>query len=306
MRHRVATALIGTLLALAATQATAQGRPYPPDIDAARVETYKTVGDVALKLWIFTPEGHLAADRRAAIVFFFGGGWRGGNPVQFVPYAKYLASRGMLAAVADYRVSNRHGVQAKDCVADAKSAMRWLRAHAPDLGIDPGRIAAGGGSSGGHLAAATAILPGQDDPDDDSGVSPSPDALALFNPVVMLTSASGEPEPPPEYFSEYDEARLGDKAESLSPYHQVRSGLPPTLVLHGQADTTVPYKTVELFTERMNEAGNRCELVGYEDAGHGFFNPGRGEGGEHENTLRRLDAFLVSLGWLPPTGPSGG
>jgi acetyl esterase/lipase len=64
----------------------------------------------------------------------------------------------MVAMVADYRVKSRNNVTANKCVADAKSAIRWVREHASELGVDPNKIAAGGGSAGGHLAAATATL----------------------------------------------------------------------------------------------------------------------------------------------------
>ena len=77
----------------------------------------------------------------AAIVFFFGGGWVGGTPKQFFPHCTYLASRGMVAISAEYRVKDRHGVTPLECVLDGKSAVRWVRAHASELGIDPTLIA---------------------------------------------------------------------------------------------------------------------------------------------------------------------
>ena len=76
--------------------------------------------------------------RRAAIVFFFGGGWKGGTTRQFARQATYLAGRGMIAAIADYRVQSRHGVTPDVCVEDAKSAVRWLRQHANEHGQEAG------------------------------------------------------------------------------------------------------------------------------------------------------------------------
>jgi len=112
---------------------------------------YKAVGETELKLHVFTPEGHRASDKRPAIVFFFGGGWNGGSPSQFYPHCDYLASRGMVAAAAEYRVKSRNKTTPRECVKDGKSAVRWLRQHAGELGIDPKRVAAGGGSAGGHV-----------------------------------------------------------------------------------------------------------------------------------------------------------
>jgi acetyl esterase/lipase len=87
-----------------------RSRQYPAKIAGAKVEVYKTIGNVKLNMYIFQPEGHRVKDRRPAIVFFFGGGWRGGAPSQFTKQAEYFASRGMVAMVADYRVPSPHGL----------------------------------------------------------------------------------------------------------------------------------------------------------------------------------------------------
>ena len=121
---------------------------------------------------------------RPAAVFFYGGAWNRGTVTQFEQQAKYLASRGMVTFVADYRVKSRQKVAPDACVADAKSAVRWVRTHAERLGIDPERIAAGGGSAGGHIAAAAGMCDGLDDTAEaDSTISSKPNALLLFNPV---------------------------------------------------------------------------------------------------------------------------
>src|SRR4029079_4650111 len=133
-------------------------KAYPPKLPGAEVETYKTVGDTKLNLYIYYPPGHKATDKRAAIVFFFGGGWTNGSPGQFEQHCKHLASRGMVAMTADYRVASRQQVKAVSCVVDAKSAIRFVRKEAGRLGIDPNRIASAGGSAGGHIAACTGVL----------------------------------------------------------------------------------------------------------------------------------------------------
>jgi acetyl esterase/lipase len=168
-----------------------QQRQYPPHLEDATVEKYKTVGDVSLNLWIFNPQDHKPSDHRAAILFFFGGGWNSGSPEQFQSQCRHLAERGMVAMAVDYRVNSRHGVKPVQCVADAKSAMRWVRANAVRLGIDPQRIAAGGGSAGGHLAACTALIKDCDEPGENTAVSAVPNALVLFNPALMLAPLEG-------------------------------------------------------------------------------------------------------------------
>ncbi|MBI5694080.1 MAG: alpha/beta hydrolase [Verrucomicrobia bacterium] len=285
--------ILGTAAGLTAADKRG-GFTYPPRFDGARVEVYKTVGDVKLTLHVFEPATGPKADR-PAVVFFFGGGWTNGSPAQFERQCRHLAARGMVAITADYRVGSRHGVKPTACLADAKSALRWVRAHAARLGIDPKRIAAGGGSAGGHLAAATATVPGFDDPADDRSVSCLPNALALFNPALVLAPLPGLAAP---LNSERVSAeRFGTAPESFSPAHHVKRGAPPTIIFHGKADTTVPYATAEAFARAMQAAGNRCELVGYEGQAHGFFNYGRA-GGRYAETLAAMDQFFVSLGWI--------
>ena len=295
--------LYRTLLAatvLSSITVAQQQSNYPPHMPEARVETYKSVEGTDLKIWIFEPEGHEASDSRPAIVFFFGGGWRRGTPGQFRHQAKHLAARGMVAMAADYRVLSRHGVKGHKCVQDAKSAIRWARANAKRLGIDPNRLAAGGGSAGGHLAASTATLPDHDDPSGDKSISSKPDALALFNPGMVLASVPGKFELDKEQIASRAE-RAGVEPESISPYHHIKSGFPAAIIFHGKADTTVLYRTAELFTEKVRSVGSRCDLVGYEGEIHGFFNYGRGDGSAYTDTVRRMDDFFVSLGWLEPS-----
>jgi len=301
--------VLAALVVVSSLSAVAQergGRGYPPEMPDAKVETYKQAasqpggdqqpGEVELKLYVFEPEGWNKNDKRPAIVLFFGGGWTGGSPGQFLQQGKYLASRGMVAIAADYRVASLHGVKAVDCVRDAKSAIRYVRKNAARLGVDPERIAAGGGSAGGHLAAACGTLEEFDEPGEDLSISCKPNALVLFNPAVVLAPVEGVTLNRQRTIN-MDE-RAGVEAKRISPYHHVKSGLPPTVIFHGRADTTVPYASVEAFAKAMQAAGNTCELFGYEGEGHGFFNYGRGGGEMYRATLRETDKFLAGLGWL--------
>src|SRR5688572_15161512 len=136
----------------------------------------------------------------------------------------------MVAIAADYRVASRHNVEVVDCVRDAKSAIRWVREHSEELGVDPERIVAAGGSAGGHLAACTALLPEFDEQNEDAAVGSRPAALVLFNPVLSLTVKAPK-----------DRARrvnrltqqLGAERKQLSPADHVTAESPPTLVLIG-------------------------------------------------------------------------
>lgn len=197
----------------------------------------------------------------------------------------------------EYRVLSRHGVKAVSCFRDAKSAICWVRKNARRLGIDPNRVAAGGGSAGGHLAGALGTIRGFDEEGDDTSFSSVPDALVLFNPALVLAPVKGHEVKDSKKLADIEE-RLGVKPERLSPYHHVRKGQPPTIIFHGKADTTVPYLTSELFAEESQKKGNRCELIGYDDQPHGFFNYGRSDNKYFVDTVKRMDTFLVSLGYL--------
>ena len=299
------------LLFLCSLGASAQegGLPYPPKMRDARVEVYKTIGDVKLNLYMFNPPESTPAARRAAIVFFFGGAWRGGSPAQFEAQCRHLASLGMVAITVDYRVSSRHHSTIADSVRDAKSAIRFVRDNALRLGIDPQRIAAGGGSAGGHIAAAAGVIPGLDEPSENQAISSIPNALVLFNPVVLLAPVAGDKELtqvvtqlrelPPLAPKPGDQGPLqGVDLASVSPWHHVSKNDPPTIILHGRADTTVPYLTVEAFAKKMRAFGNRCELAGFDGQNHGFFNY-RPDGNKYyDETLGKAEDFLASLGYL--------
>jgi acetyl esterase len=282
----ILTALFGWIIFAHTASAKQQNNNLPPTtIDGATTRIYKNIGETKLPLHIFLPEKHKASDKRAAIVFFFGGAWTNGTPVQFVEHCKYLAERGMVAITVEYRVKSRHNVLPFECVMDAKSAMRWVRSHAKELGIDPTRIAAGGGSAGGHLAAATAIVKGYDEKSEDLKVSAVPNALVLFNPALDLLSLKLA-------------AITGEKIIEISPQQNIKRKLPPTIIFHGTADTTVPFAQATAYCATMKEQGNRCELLPAEGRNHGFFNFGRGDGQDFKTTLRAADVFLTSLGYL--------
>jgi acetyl esterase len=270
-------------------------RDYPPKLEGAKSEVYKTVGDTKLRIYIFEPEGHTSSDKRAAIVFFFGGGWNNGSPKQFEHHCRYLASRGMVAITADYRVRARHGVRVHQCVADAKSALRWVRQHADQLGIDPQRIAAGGGSAGGHLAAATGLIKGFDESEEDESISSSPNAMVLFNPAAALAPFDGSPAFEPSQEKNLRE-RLGDDPKSLSPAHHVRQGVPPTIIFFGTDDRLL--KGAEYMQHQMKSVGSRCELLTWDGLPHGFFNWGRYKNRPFTETMHATDQFLTSLGYL--------
>jgi acetyl esterase/lipase len=280
-----AAALVAAPLAIGAARAakTEAAGPQAAATDANVKEfVYKKTPQGELKIFVHFPPDWKATDKRPAIVFFFGGGWTGGTPTQFLTQAAYLATRGMVAARADYRVKSRQGTTPVECVEDAKSAVRWLRQKAGELGIDTDRVVAAGGSAGGHIAACTALVEDLDAKDEDKSVSSKPNAMVLFNPVVDLVSLVNE--------------KLGEKdaetAKKISPILYIKKDTPPAIFFYGTTDRF--FAQGQAFLAKSKEIGNRAELYSAEGMPHGFFNKSPWT----EVTLRKADEFLTSLGYL--------
>ena len=272
------------LLVLCITVSIRADEPAAPRVEAF---TYKKAKQADLALHVHFPPDWKKEDKRPAIVFFFGGGWNGGNIKQFEVQAAYLAKRGMVAARADYRVKSRHEVTPDACVEDAKSAIRWVRQNAAMLGVDPQRIVSSGGSAGGHIAACTSFTPGLDAKGEDPNISSKPNALVLFNPVLNFA---------PETLA----SRVGNDKElvkALSPTEFLAKDSVPTILFFGKDDRLL--EQGEEFIARSKTLGQRSEMMLADGVGHGFFNRSPWQ----ERTLKRADEFLGSLGYLkgPPT-----
>ncbi|MBI9016459.1 MAG: alpha/beta hydrolase [Phycisphaerae bacterium] len=267
----------------------------PLEVASMRTMEYKTVkakdgSEDKLELHIFEPAGHDSDEKLPAIVMYFGGGWRGGHPRQFYPQAKYFASLNMVVISVEYRTFGSNGTTPFDCVEDGKSAIRFVRENADAMGIDPDRIIAAGGSAGGHVAACTGVLKEFDNKDENLQISSIPDAMILFNPVAD-TSPKG-----------YGYNQLKEKFAAISPCDNISKDVPPTLILHGTADTTVPFENVQRFTKLMLENGNYCQLESFDGKGHGFFNsPEFNKAGSQEifdKTMELSKIFLLEHGML--------
>ena len=251
---------IVTALALIATASIAQDGPEPtpapetpPLPEPSALIDYTTVGDVTLRAHVF--DARTGEPPHPAILFFFGGGWVGGSPQQFYPFAEPLAELGFVAMSMEYRVRSRNDSTIPESMADAFAAFRWAEENAEELGIDPARIVVSGGSAGGHLAATVGTIA------EHAGNGPS--AMVLYNPATDLREI-------------VNAGRLSDliegDADAVSPSAHIKPGGPRTLIFHGEDDTTVPISQSEAFCEAMIAAGNQCELSRFAGEGHGFFN----------------------------------
>jgi acetyl esterase/lipase len=251
---------------------------------------YKKVDGRELKLYVNKPADWKSSDQRPAIVFFHGGGWVGGTPSSFNGHCEYFASRGLVCATVEYRlIRPKTNGTPLVCIQDAKSAMRWVRSHANELGIDPERIASAGGSAGGHLAAFCGLVDGKDDPQDDLSVSSKSNAMILFNPV--FNNGPGQ----------YGYGRVGEHYKEFSPAHNITKGAPPAVIFLGTKDHLIPVEVAQDFQAQMKNVGAKCELHLYEGQGHGFYNAKNPK--YYYETIVDADKFLAELGWVkgPPT-----
>jgi len=228
-----------------------------------------------LHLWVFYPEGWKATDTRAGMVFFCGGAWSHADHNEFVPWASYLASRGMVTAVAEYRPRG-----ALTCDEDATSAIRWFRAHSAELGVDPKRIGASGGSAGGQMAASVAMCEPRDSPNEDLKISAKPNVLVLFDAVLDMKTERAA-----QRFSNQDKL-------AVSPIDHMAKDTVPTLLFYGSQCPFVGQ--AHAFLAKSKTLGNPVQLYTAPDGGHTYYfrPPWR------QLTFSVMDEFLVARGYL--------
>ena len=244
---------------------------------------YKQIDSTELLMKVYQPEAMDTAKKYPAMVFFFGGGWKGGSIDQFKPHAGYFSQRGLICFLVDYRVRGRQHTTPFESLKDAKSAIRYIREHASRFHIDPAKIIASGGSAGGHLAAATAFIEDYNEDTDNMSISCIPNALVLFNPVIDNGPGG------------YGYDRIGDAYKNFSPLHNIKKEAPPTIFFLGTNDALIPVETARYYQKVMEKVGSICELYLYDDQVHGFF---KKKVEYYKKTISETDRFLQSLGYL--------
>lgn len=274
----------------ASSRKTSPSGPHYVDQLATNIEpslrmVYKQVDRGELYLHVFKPEGWTAADRRPCFLVIHGGGWAGGNPRRMYPFAKHFADLGMVGISLQYRLLNaKRGITVFDCVKDGRSAVRFLKDHARELGIDPKKVIVSGASAGGHVAAGTALFHGIDEDGDSDDVSPVPAAMVLLFPVIDTSTAG------------YGNKKIGDRWKELSPAHQVKGKVPPTILFHGTSDTVTPLSGAEAFQASMQQSGNYCEIDRQDGGKHGYL---MFDGQLYSQTLEKIEKFLEQVQLFP-------
>jgi acetyl esterase/lipase len=226
---------------------------------------YEAADGSELPMLVFEPvEGPRPV---AGIVMFHGGALREGSADGLAPHCRQLASRGIFAVSAGYRLLRKGAVSIDGCIADVRRAVEHFSGLAASRGLDSPRLASGGSSAGGHLALVAAMIaPDGHLPAGEPGVA----AVVALNPVVDLLAYS------PEQLQSLEQG-VGiatGRATDYSPIEFVRPGNPPMLIQHGTHDEVAHIDTVRRFRDLMVQAGNDCILLEYERAEHAFHYPG--------------------------------
>ena len=234
---------------------------------------FGTGGGRELRCDVYTPPSRPAS--APGVLLLHGGSWRTGEPAQLKGYGILLGLAGYVCVAAEYRLADEAPWPAQ--IEDVKAAIRWLRATAPQHGVDPDRIVAQGNSAGGHLALLAAGTPGFEPFEGQGGNSGVPTdvaaALAIYPPTTL-------PRVPTDLFatSEELERRAADpdapdpaeQARLASPVAHVTGAFPPTMLIHGDADQTVPVEASLKMHRELRDQGVPVELHVYPQQPHAF------------------------------------
>ena len=274
---------------------------------------YAGVADPNRTLNLYLPQTPSAA-RLPLVVLIHGGGWSGGDKNDFRGVAEEFVQRGYAAASLNYRLSRQAIFPAQ--IIDCKAALRWLRAHTAEYGLDPGRVVVGGHSAGGHLAALVGTTGGvaRFDIGPNLDRKSSVQAVLWFAGVGDLVSRTLIPGYEGEQDAHSGESGLigGPVLQTLrvayaaSPITYVSAGTPPFALFHGDSDRVVPVAQAVEMDSALLRAGVPVELhviKGADHGGPGYFTP---------LMFDQIDVFLdktlhrTSLGASGPPPRDGG
>ncbi len=256
--------------------------PLPPSAAAARPDldiksdiVYGTAGGQFLKLDFAKPT--LCRDQSVPlVVYVHGGSWNSGDKsIAFLMNdARMFFQLGFAVATLNYRFTPAYKFPAQ--VNDCKLAIRYLRQNAASLGFDPDRIGLWGASAGGHLAAMMGLAGPADGLEGPGleGVSSRVKAVVEhYGPTDFTDTVSmvqiGEKKALTDFLG-CDPQVCPDVARAASPVTYVTADDPPFLCMHGDRDTTVPYRQAELLAGQLKSVGNACALIKVKNAGHIF------------------------------------
>jgi acetyl esterase/lipase len=244
-----------------------------PNIEIERDIVYSTVNDIELKLDLYRPKREEKTPL-PTIVCIHGGGWKSGDKSQMKNVLTF-AQRGYVSASINYRLS---GVAPFPAAAeDCKTAVRWLRANAEKYGIDTNRIGGFGTSAGGHLVLLLAYADksaGLEGSGNENVSSQLQAVCSWFGPTDFTVGhqqfQNGTGEGPLKFLGGKTMEEAPDVYKRASPLTYVTKSAPPTLMIHGDSDQTVPFSQSETLFKHLQDLGVDCSLIKVNNAGHGF------------------------------------
>jgi len=226
---------------------------------------FGTGGGRELRCDFFTPPD-IRTDR-PAVLLLHGGGWFGGDRGQLRGYGVQLARYGFLCVCPEYRLSGEAPWPAQ--IHDVKAALRWLRANATSLGVNPEKISVSGNSAGAHLALMLAATPNVPVFEGKGGNNKVPSTcaavVAIYPPTLLRVGEPGDA------ISRLFGGKASREAEdAASPVTYAHRHFPPTLLIHGNADDVVPVDASFSMYKHLADAGAQVELHVYDGAPHAF------------------------------------
>lgn len=228
---------------------------------------FATGGGRDLRCDVYRPPAH--DQPGPAVLLVHGGGWRGGDRTQLRGYGILLGRAGYVCVASEYRLVPESPWPAQ--IHDVKAAIRFMRANASELGIDPGRIALEGNSAGAHLvlfAAGTPNVAALEGDGGHEGVDTSVGAVvAVYPPTRFHFGARQHGSVPIEALSDTPSASL---AEEASPVNLVGAGFPPTMLVHGTGDDVVPVSASFLMYDALRRHDVPTELHVFAEQPHAF------------------------------------
>ncbi len=225
---------------------------------------FGTGGGRSLRCNIYRPPAALKKD--TSVLLVHGGGWSGGDRSQLHGFGILLGRVGYTCVAAEYRLSGESPWPAQ--IQDVKACLRWMKAHASDLGIDPSKIVVEGNSAGAHLSlmvAGTPNLPAFEGEGGNPGVDTSVAASIAVYPPTHFNNLLGDAVK--ALFKDNDTEAV---REAASPLTHAKAGHPPTLLIHGNKDETVPPDHSMRMYDALDKAGVPVELHMYAGQPHAF------------------------------------
>ncbi|WP_047816975.1 alpha/beta hydrolase fold domain-containing protein [Rhodopirellula islandica] len=250
----------------------------PRGVEVKRDVVFGKGGDRDLKMHIVLPESK-PSKPLPAYVWIHGGGWQAGSKEGGVNQVARIVAEGFVGATIEYRLTGEAPFPAQ--IEDCKCAIRFLREHADQYGIDPDRIAVGGSSAGGHLVA---LLGTSGDVDELEGSGGWPEQSSRVQAVVDLygptdfskfvttkgfESHNRDGSPESKLLGGGDVLGNDKGIRRVNPITYIDDKDPPFLIIHGTSDPVVPANQSQLIHEALESAGVETTLKLIRGAKHG-------------------------------------